>query len=74
VGLNRVAFAFTLKYNNASLTLAVWEKSDGADEWEVGPPGEYNTFFREYDDVTHIGKIFAIDYLLSRMVQVMTGS
>ena len=75
VDLNRVAFAFTLTFDNASLTLAVWEKSNEADEWEVGPPGDYNTFFSEYDEVTRkYGKIFPLNYLLSRMVQVMTGS
>ena len=73
--LNRVAFAFTLTFDNASLTLAVWEKSNEADEWEVGPPGEYKTFFSEYDEVTRkYDKIFPLNYLLSRMVQVMTGS
>lgn len=72
VELNRVAFAFTLTLNNKSLTLAVWENKSNANEWEVGPPGDYNTFFRELDAVPR--KDDALVFLVSRLVQAMTGS
>ena len=81
----RIGFAFTLVINRCrALDLGVWENTTEPAEWEMGYLDNSKNFWKDYKDVKEVDFLRTIDdendychpfyYLLSRVVQVMTGN